>query len=115
MSQLLERDCFVAWLRSKTPDAVVGVASLPFACPIATYLCDSGANSASVGFSRTLVGCDFSDTPSWAQRFIGLVDVVPLRRVLAGDALRLLGEDTVEALVLSEAAALLAERDEVPA
>jgi hypothetical protein len=72
------------WLAGKAPTATVGEAQASGACPISTYLDEAGVDTPIVGpFAVEWVCNDdgyemgTAPLPTWAQRFVHLVDQYP--------------------------------------
>src|SRR4051812_7006010 len=79
LQESLTKENFKKWLESKETDEVIGQAAMCKTCPIAQFLVESGFPSAYVGMSTLSTEGEFvvdgnHPLPTWAERFIELVD-----------------------------------------
>lgn len=91
-------DCrkFIAWLKAKKPDEIVGRGGDACGCPIARFHTEaSGGHEVFVSDSYEGIKIDRGDgarlAPSWAERFVRSVDDEPGKReITAARALEIL-------------------------
>jgi hypothetical protein len=95
----LNKSKFLAWLRRKRPDEIVGVHRTACGCPITNFYVEaSGGHEVSI-FDRwgdyfMDRGYDKRQLPEWAQRFVSEVDMNDDRRITADRAIQILLADT---------------------
>lgn len=92
----LDRGKFIAWLRAKKPDEIVGENRDCHGCPIAIFYLETSGGCEVVIFDRADChwidrGYDKRPLPSWASKFVADVDDEECAgQVSAGLALELL-------------------------